>query len=112
LEISTWFYELTKYRLEQLKSLCETSIQQWVDMDNAVYLLQAAELHSAFLLKEYCTNFILKQLDLINVSDTTTCLSDFIEDLSFRKKLLRIKTVSCVSDSESDRDDKSPKITL
>jgi len=98
------------YRLDQLKSMCEATTQQWVDKDNAVYLLQAAELTGSYMLKEFCSSYILKQLDLIN---DISGITEVIEDIAFRKKLLRIKTMSChPEDSESDRDDKSPKVAV
>lgn len=54
------------FRLEELKSACEISIQEWVDKDNASYVLQVADMYGASILKAFCSNFIMKQGDVVN----------------------------------------------
>jgi hypothetical protein len=72
-----------------LKSLCETLLQQWVDQENASYLLQVAEIHGASILKAFCANFILKQFD--SISDTTEIGKLQSTDISLRERLKKIK---------------------
>jgi hypothetical protein len=48
-----------QYRLEHLKAITESTIQQAVDVENVVYLLQEAEMYGARILREYCWDFLL-----------------------------------------------------
>jgi len=90
------------YRLEELKSICESTLQQWVDKDNATYLLQVADLHAASILKVFCTNFILKQFDTI--SDVNTLAEWAKKKILLFAEALTHQTL-CSSDHDSDEDD-------
>jgi len=70
-----------------------------VDQENASYLLQIADLHGASILKAFCTNFILKQLDTIDTRD----LGEY-DDLTLQKTLKRIKLNSSTTDDEEEEE--------
>jgi hypothetical protein len=95
-------------RMEHMKGAVETAIQNWVDIDNVVYLLRCANMHGAILLKTYCIDYIMKHYASIEDVDWNDLSEELtreeLEQMSLRTKLSSVKsaTISNADENSSE----------
>ncbi|KAF0719156.1 Aste57867_1246 [Aphanomyces stellatus] len=63
------------YGLDRLKGLCEAIVQKGLVVDNAGYLLQAADELQALRLREICMHFIVRHFDYVTKTEGFHMLS-------------------------------------
>lgn len=58
------------FRIEGLRNLCVEKVEQAVNIDNAAFICQVADLHHANTLKQFCINFIMHNFRDVIRSET------------------------------------------
>lgn len=57
------------YQLGHLKRMCERKLERFIDVINAVYMLQTADKFKAIWLKRFCLEFIAKNMSGVQNSE-------------------------------------------
>ena len=77
-----------RYGLERLKAMCEAALWDMLDIENASWILLAADRHSAVQLKEYCLEWISKNAQKVLTTESFQNLSQ--SDPKLIVELLRV----------------------
>lgn len=80
-----------QYRLEHLKAITESIIQQAVDSENVVYLFQVAEMYGARILREFCWDYAKKHARSIPNSEIEKLEYSLKSELNKRANTFRTK---------------------